>query len=304
MNLGIKPVLDPLTDPMVQGKQVSLKGHAFRTNASVLFNGATIPSTGLTTTQLSFTVPGTGGSGSAAGTVSVQVRNPDGRVSNLRTASQPRILEVPFKYGQHNLSFPNFTDGLPDWGTYEDTFGTAEVWHELLDPVFGHPVLTAAYFEFYKYFLKGTANGGLATGFCTSLASLVADRFWLGNTNSPTITKASVQKMLTGVHGKLLSRESLLTFHDQGREGVDRVEKTYREIEATFLRGTDRQNQPLLFFIPSGEIWDSGYFDKLSSSHCVMPFRFVYPLGRPASQLTADGSSTHIACCGSADQRA
>ena len=55
-------------------------------------------------------------------------------------------------------------------GTFEDTFGSAEVWHELLDPIFGHPVLTAAYFEFYKYFLKGTGNGGLATGFCTSLA--------------------------------------------------------------------------------------------------------------------------------------
>jgi hypothetical protein len=98
--------------------------------------------------------------------------------------------------------------------------------------------------------------------------------------------------MLTGAHGKLLSRQSLLTFHDQGREGVDRVEKTYHEIEATFLRGTDRQNAPLLFFIPSGEIWDSGYFDKLSDSHCVMPYRFVYPAGHPAPLLTADGSST------------
>jgi len=94
----------------------------------------------------------------------------------------------------------------------------AEVWHELLDPIFGHPVLTVAYFEFYKYFLKGTGNGGLATGFCTSLASLVADRFWQGKTDSPTIQKADVQKMLTGVHGKLLSRESLLRFHDQGRD--------------------------------------------------------------------------------------
>jgi hypothetical protein len=292
VNLGVKPLLDALPGAIVQGTQVTLKGHAFRPSASVLFNGATIPTSNLTTTQLTFAVPGTGGSGSAGGTVSVQVRNPDGRVSNLRTGTQPRILEVPFRYGQHNLSFPNFTDGLPDWGTYEDTFGAAEVWHELLDPIFGHPVLTAAYFAFYVYFLKGKANGGLATGFCTSLASLVADRFWLGNTDSPSITKASVQKMLTGVHGKLLSRQSLLTFHDQGREGIDRVEKTYREIEATFLRGTDRQNQPLLFFIPSGDIWDSGYFDKLSSSHCVMPFRFVYPDGRPAPQLTADGSST------------
>jgi hypothetical protein len=71
------------------------------------------------------------------------------------------------------------------------------------------------------------------------------------------------------------------------------VEETYREIEATFLRGTDRQNMPLLFFIPSGEVWDADYLGKLSDSHCVMPYRFVYPLGRPAPQLTADGTSTN-----------
>ena len=121
----------------------------------------------------------------------------------------------------------------------------------------------------------------MATGFCTSLASLVADRFWLGKTDTPTVQQPAVLNQLTSVHGKLLSRQSLLTFHDQGREGIDRVERTYREIEATFLRGTDRQNQPLLFFIPSGEIWDSGYFDKLSDSHCVMPWRFVYPSAAP-----------------------
>ncbi len=292
INLGIKPELDPFTDPLTQGTTVTLKGRAFLTGATVLLNGSTIPATVANPSQLSFPVPGTGGAGSTGGTVNVQTRNPDGRVSNSRTATQPRILEVPFRYGQHNLSFPNFTDGLPDWGTYEDTFGTVEVMHELLDPIFGHPVLTVAYFEFYKYFLKGKANGGLATGFCTSLASLVADRFWLGKTDTPTVQKADVQKMLTGVHGKLLSRQSLLTFHDQGREGIDRVEKTYHEIEATFLRGTDRQNAPLLFFIPSGEVWDSGYFDKLSDSHCVMPYRFVYPMGHPAPQLTANGSST------------
>src|ERR1019366_2005353 len=88
------------------------------------------------------------------------------------------------------------------------------------------------------------------------------------------------------------SSDLLLTFHDQGREGIDRVERTYREIEATFLRGTDRQNAPLLFFIPAGEVWDSGYFDKLSDSHCIMPYKFVYPNGHAAPQLTGDGSST------------
>jgi hypothetical protein len=292
LTLRIRPQLDVLPASLTPAASVTLTGRAFLAGASALVNGGSIPATSLTATTLTFTMPGTGGGGSPGSSVTVEVRNPDGLVSNSRTGQLPRILEIPFRYGVHNLTFPNFTDGLPDWGTYEDTFGTAEVWHELLDPVFGHPVLTAAFYGFYHHFLKGKANGGLATGFCTSLASLVADRFWQGVAGTTAITKADVQKMLTAVHGKLLSRESLLRFHDQGREGVARVERTYREIEATVLRGTGRENAPLLFFIPAGEVWDAGYVDKLSDSHCVMPYRFVYPLGRPAPQLSADGSST------------
>jgi hypothetical protein len=292
VNVGIKPELDMFTDALAQGSAPTLKGRAFLAGASVLFNGSAIPADVSNPTTLTFPVPGTGGGGSVGGTVTVQVLNPDGRVSNLRTGQQPLILEVPFKYDQHNFSFRNFASANPGWSNYEDTFGAAEVWHEQLDPIFGHPFLTAAYFVFYVYFLKGKDNGGLATGFCTSLASLVADRFWLGKTDTPTVQLPDVVNQLVSVHGKLLSRQSLLTFHDQGREGIDRVERTYREIEATFLRGTDRQNQPLLFFIPSGEVWDSGYTDKLSDSHCVMPWRFVYPTGRPAPQLTPDGAST------------
>lgn len=162
----------------------------------------------------------------------------------------------------------------------------------LADPLFGHPYLTAAFYAFYHYYLKGEANGGLATGFCTSLASLVADSFWTGRTDTHTIPKASVHKFLTAIHGKLLSRESLLHFHDQGREGVARVERSCREVETTFLRGCDRNNAPLIFFIPAGEVWTSGYIDKLGDSHCVMPYRFAYPAGHPGPQLAPAGTTT------------
>jgi hypothetical protein len=288
----VKPQLDPLTAVLNPGADVTLKGRAFLNGASVLVDGAASPGTFVSAEEIRFTMAGTGGVGSVGGTATLQVRNPDGLVSNSRTAQIPRILEIPFRYGTHNLSFPNFDDGIPSWGTYEQTFGSAEVWHELLDPVFGHPVLTAAYYLFYEHFLKGEGKGGLATGFCTSLASLVADRFWQGRTDTVTIEKADVHEPLTAVHGKLLSRESLIHFHDQGREGVARVDRTYRDIEATLLRGTDRQNAPLLFFIPTGAIWDSGYLDKLADSHCVMPYRFAYPPGHPGPELTPDGSST------------
>jgi hypothetical protein len=200
--------------------------------------------------------------------------------------------EIPFVYGVHNLSFPNFYDGVPDLGTFKDTFGTAEVLDEMFDPIFGHPYLTAAFYAFYHYYLKGTARGGLATGFCTALASLVADNFWTRKPNTHTITKQDVHKWTTAVHGKLLSRQTLLHFHDQGREGLPRVERTCREIEAAFLRGLDRKSAPLIFFIPSGEIWDHHYFDKLKDSHCVMPYRFRYPPGHSGPQLSPDGKTT------------
>ena len=154
--------------------------------------------------------------------------SPPVSVINLISAIPPTgPLGIPFQFGMHNLSFSNFADGIPSWSTFNDTFGTGEITEEMI-PVWGHPILTGAFYLFYNYFLKGKDNGGLATGFCTSLASLVADNFWQGKTDTPTITKASVHKMLTAVHGKLLSRESLLHFHDKGRAGVARVGRTYR----------------------------------------------------------------------------
>ncbi len=289
----IKPQLDVLPSPLMPATSIILTGKAILPNASVLINGSAIPgNVNPSGTEITFTMIGTGGSGSSGGTVSVAIRNPDGFISNVRTSMIPRILEIPFTFGVHDLPFSNFSDGLPTWGTYEDTFGATEVWHEQLDPVFGHPILTAAYYGFYHYFLKGTANGGLATGFCTSLSCLVADKLWQGLTNAHTTTKASVHSWLTAVHGKLLSRESLIHFHDQGQQGVSRVELTVRAIERTFLTGCDRNVAPLLFFIPSGSIWDAGYFDKLGSTHCIMPYRFVYPAGHTGPELSAGGLTT------------
>jgi hypothetical protein len=291
--IWIKPQLDLVEEDIKPGTTVSLTGKAFLPGASVLVDGLATTANVLNAGNINFVMPGTGGTGSSGREVMLQVLNPDGMVSNMQPSFVLAVLEIPFKFGVHNLSFANdFNYGVPSWSTYEDTFGAAEIWHEQLDPIFGHPILTAAFYGFYYYFLKGTAKGGLATGFCTALASLVAEKFWTGATDTTTIALSDVHKMLTAVHGKLLSRESLLHFHDQGQEGVSRVEKTYREIETTFLKGVDRFNSPLLFFIPSGEIWDSGYIDKLADTHCILPIRFVYPNGVSGAQLSADGTTT------------
>ena len=199
--------------------------------------------------------------------------------------------EIQFQFGTHNLPFPNFADGVPDWDTFRETFGASEVYFNLFSPIFGDPVLTLAFYELYKYYLKGTKNHGLATGFCTSLASLVADNFWTGVV-SHSVDKASVHKRLTAVHGKLLSRQSILHFREQSLEGLARIERTCREIETTFLRGCTRKTAPLLFFIPAGGVCSNGYSDRLNRSHCVVPYRFAYPTGHPGPQLSMNGKAT------------
>src|SRR5690606_28966708 len=94
LNVGVKPRLATVPSALAPGAQATLSGAAFLVGASVRLDGQAVPATVHGPTSLSFTVPGTGGSGSAGGSVTVQVRNPDGRVSNPRTAAKPRILEI------------------------------------------------------------------------------------------------------------------------------------------------------------------------------------------------------------------
>lgn len=296
VNIRIKPQLDVMAGTvLVPAIPISLTGRAFLPGASVLVNGQSIPATEVSADgkEIKFMMVGTGGQGGNNDEVAVQVRNPDGLESNIRNISKAGVLEIPFRYGVNNFTFNNPNKGTPSWGTFQDTFGSAEVWHETLDPFFGgHPLLTYAFYKFYEHYLIGKGNGGLATGFCTSMSAKVADNLWNGFNNITGITEAQIIEELTAIHGRLLSRESLLHFHDQGRKGTAMVEETARTIEKTFFTGCDRNNSPLLFFIPAGEIWDSGYFDSLNDSHCIFPYKFVYPIGHSGPKLSANGATT------------
>lgn len=292
VNIRIKPQLDVFADQMMPGVSTILRGRAFVPGASVLINNQSIAAeVAASGKELTFTMLGFLNQGNSS-VVSVQVRNPDGMLSNERSVSQAGVLEIPYRFGKNNLSFHNPNIGKPSFDTFKKTFGSSEVWHESFDPIFGHPMLTAAFFVFYTYFLKGKGDGGLATGFCTAMSAKVADNLWTNNVDITGIQEADIIEELTAIHGKLLSKESLIHFHDWGRTFADNVDYAIRSIETTFLRGCDRNNTPLLFFIPAGEVWDSGYFDKLSDSHCLYPYRFVYPAGHTGPKLSADALST------------
>ena len=287
--LSINVLPQILTGPadILAGIEVTLSGRAFLTGAHAVYNGTSYPAIVDSATSLRFTVPGSTTMSSAAQSVSYRVVNPDGSSSNAITAQLPSTLANGFEIGVHDYQFVNPDRGTPTWDTYLHTFGELEVMHELLDPVFGHPILTAAYYLFYHKFLLGTGGGGLATGFCTSMAATALDRFWTGHSDThATITLTDDKRTeLTTVHGRLLSKETLLSMHAQGRNGTASVTATFRAIEQNFRSGGTRETAPLLFFIPSGDIWDSGYFDKLSSSHCIVPIRIVYPPGSDGTDL-------------------
>jgi hypothetical protein len=287
LRVWVKPQLEAVTDPVVPGGQLTLRGLAFLNGASVLYDGAVVAADAVTRTTVTFTVPSVGAGVSAERSATFAVRNPDGLTSNVRTVAIPRIIDSGLKVDVHGLSFPNFNVGSPSWGTFESTFGAFEVWHELLDPVFGHPILTTAFYIFYHEFLKGEGAGGLATGFCTSLSAKVLDEFWTGSTD--TFTRISLTGAmgdeLTGIHGRLLSRESLIDFHDQGRSGTANVTTSFRRIEQNLRDGGDRESCLMLFFVPSGAAWDGGYFDRLGDSHCIVPYRIVYPIGHDGTSI-------------------
>jgi hypothetical protein len=277
--------------------EVTITGRAFLNGAKTLYNGMLTEATYVSQTQLRFTVPGTGGANIAESEVTLAVRNPDGMTSNERSATIPRILDCGFRIGVHDFAFDNFAAGSPSWDTFEDTFGALEVWHEALDPIFGHPILTAAFYGFYYYFLLGEDNGGLATGFCTSLSTIVLDEYYTGSTDTHaryTLDNATRERF-TAIHGRLLSRESLIDFHDQGRQGNANVETVFRRIETSLRDGADRSSALMLFFVPAGAAWDEGYFDMLGDSHCIVPIRMVYPVGHDGTSI--DGVTLYCWDC-------
>lgn len=292
--LIVKPQITSAMPSVIPGADTTVDGRAFLPGATVDYAGSLYPANVGSPTRLVFRVPETATKNSPEAKVSLTVINPDGQRSNTVNTTVPHVLKNGFLLGVHDYSFANDSDGRPSWATFEETYGGVEVWHELLDPIFGHPVLTTAFYYFYREFLKGKANGGLATGFCTALASQAVDLFWRGknDTFATVVRDDAFRKAMTAIHGRLLTRECLVDFHEQGRRGQANVVTSFQRIEANFATGGTRETAPLLFFVPQGAAWDSGYFDRLADSHCIVPIRITYPAGYDGSSL--DG--VHMQC--------
>jgi hypothetical protein len=298
MNFSVLPLItsSSASGGFTPGDSITLNGAAFLPNASVHFTPSgqaeqvLIPSSiAPDGTSLTFTVPAAATATSQAqGTAAVMVKNPDGSNSNVLQITRVSFVANGFLPDPNGFAFPNFSPGTPDWGTYQDDFGTLEVDASAL----AMPVLTTAYFGAYEYFL-----GSACTGLCTGFSTAAMNRFLNGETRTvdeAAAPTAAITRELTVDMGRLLSGQLLSTFLGQCLNGLQQALATLQQIEQTFTNGPTRDNMPLIFFIPAGLPVSSQWFNNLNASHCLVPYKLSRPPGWTSGY---DGARLYLYDC-------
>ncbi len=220
------------------------------------------------------------------GRLRIQVANSDAYRSNFESFDTHPYMSNGFKANPNGWAFSNYSDGLGELGTFSDVFGADEVSLETLL----HPVLTPLYYAFFRTFLR-------SNGHCTGMSLRSLEEYYKGNldlfVDYPTLN-TGIKRRLDIAQGKLLSHELLTHYGDQVDEGVERVEKSLREIESSLSRSTLSSNSArTLSFIPSGSFFD---IDALTISHTVVPRKLVYAKDSRiiAGKRTLDGAKLYI----------
>lgn len=258
------------------GDVIKIRGRAFSSEASVYYHKEWLsPDSVKGNHTITLPLPTIEGE-NAGGETFIQVQNEDWLKSD-----KVKLLLLPtrdsgFRANPNGFAFENFKHGDPSWKTFQATFGKKEIWKEK----FHHPILLGAFYIFYTKYLKGKYK-------CTGISGTSLRRFHEGVGNlygaypasiaDPPPISGELMRELVIAQGRLLSKELIAHYAEQGQEGIDRIARTIHDIEADFddLRGVSTART--LSFIPSGNVWDSGYYGRLKESHCVVPTRIVYP---------------------------
>lgn len=264
------------------GDEITLVGRSFISGAGVYANGEILQTISLNQSEITAVIPNITGEDSG-GEMRFIVRNPDGLKSEELRIQRFPSLDSGFRAGIHGYAFQNFTHGNPTWGTFLDTFGSLEVGGDLIL----HPILTGAYYLFFDWFLSG--GGAHCSGFAaTALKKYhqgVGDTYSQGpiSDDDPPVPAISstLMRELDIAQGRLLSEELITHYADQGQEGIDRVERTIRDIEQDFRDGLGENSARVVSFIPSGNVWDvfadADYRNAFLNSHTIVPTRITYP---------------------------
>ncbi len=292
-------VEDIVSTTVQPGDRVALIGASFVSGAAVLVNGATIPSTHRSDDRLELVLPAAVPGNVTGGSIELAVQNPDGLRSDALTLTQLPQVDNGFRANPDGWPFNNFGHGQNvDWGCYQATFGADDIdVSAVVDPV-----LTGGYFAFYAEFLSHE-------GHCSGMAATSLDDFTVGrpapypaglDTSTlspppdPPPISGDLMRRINVTQGRLLSRELLLHYASQSAEGIDRVEKTVREIETSLRAGRNEQQARVLCFIPSGTVWDvltdPVVRQAFGDAHSVVPTRITYP----DSRRSLDGARLFI----------
>ncbi|MGH9983345.1 MAG: IPT/TIG domain-containing protein [Nitrososphaeraceae archaeon] len=261
------------------GDEITVMGKSFSSGASVYANGHALQTTHGSNSQIDVRIPIVYGEDSG-GDMQLMVHNPDGLESNELSVTRLPSLDSGFRAAKNGYQFKNFTNGNPDWDCFLDTFGSEEVGLQL----YQHPILTSLFFGFYYWFLSNN-------GHCSAMASATLQYFHQGgldlysqtplSTSDPPPISSALMHMIDVNQGRVLSKELITHYADQSQEGVNRVEKSIREIESDFRDGLGESTARLLCFIHSGSVWDIFADEETRkaflNSHAVTPTRIIYP---------------------------
>jgi len=259
---------------------LTLKGTSFDPGAALYLDGEAIASTWVSDGVITFKVPAVQGE-DPGGESRLKVRNPDGIDSNEFAVAKLPSLDSGFRADPNGWPFENFKHGRPDWDNFIDTFGREEVGEAAIE----HPILTTAFYLAMLYYLDNN-------GHCTALAASSLRRFAQGETDlyhsitvgdpeaDPPDIDDGLRHRLNTIQGREFSKEVLVHYADQCRQGVDRVEMSVRDVEESFRAGRGESTATVLCFLPSGNIYDMiadpEVRDAFIKSHCVVPTQLVY----------------------------
>lgn len=282
-SLKVLPSLGSVTpSPAALGATLTITGSGFDPNCHVLFRDLELPPNSVTTdgTSLQVTLPAPQGPfEDLGGTELLSVRNPDGIATAPAELVLRHVLSIGFDVTRHSYAFsnaPTAASGVANMGTFEDTYGTAEVVAQSLL----QPAVTGAWYLFYRWFFN-QRRPGYSSGF--SITAI--DEYWSGNPDLFTdhAAMSDVEPLLTVAQGHLLSLELLNDLIAQAAQ-ANRAELSLREVETAFRAHIAQPPEqrlasaPVLQLIPAGLVISPHFLSNVGSSHGLLPIRIEYPV--------------------------